>query len=97
MRVPTYIALADVSEKQFQNAQELTAIWGEIRNAIERRDGELVESYALLGDYDFQFTFEVPDSDAAMQVALAIESHGLDTETMQAVPVERLGELVDDV
>lgn len=83
--MPTYVTLANVNEQEFQNAQELAAIWGEIRNAIEELGGELHESYALLGNHDFQFTFGVPDGDAAVQVAMAVESHGLDTETMRAI------------
>lgn len=95
--MPTYTVLADVNERQFQNPQELIAIWGEIRGDIERTGGELVDSYALLGEYDFQLTFRVPDEDAAMQIALVIEGYGLDTKTMRSFPVDRLGELVDDI
>ena len=93
----TYTVLADVNEREFQNAQELVTIWGDIREDVERLGGELVDSYALVGGYDFLLTFEVDDEDAAMQIAIAIERHGLDTETMRAVPIERMGELVDDI
>lgn len=93
----TYTILADVNEDEFQNPQELVAIWGEIREDIERLGGELLHSYALVGGYDFQLTFEVDDEDAAIQIAIAVERHGLDTHTMRALSIDRLGELVDDV
>jgi uncharacterized protein with GYD domain len=93
----TYTVLADVNEDEFQNPQELVTIWGAIREDIEKLGGQLVDSYALVGGYDFQLTFEVEDEDAAIQIAMAIERHGLDTETMRALPVERLGELIEDV
>ncbi|UPV75560.1 GYD domain-containing protein [Halorussus limi] len=93
----TYTVLADVNEQEFQNPQELVTVWGEIRADIERLGGELRESYALIGDYDFQLTFEVEEEDAAIQIAMAIERHGLDTKTMRAMSIDRLGELVDDV
>jgi uncharacterized protein with GYD domain len=93
----TYTVLADVNGQEFQNPQELVTIWGEVREDIERLGGELVDSYALVGGYDFQLTFEVPEEDAAIQIAMAIERHGLDTETMRALSIDRLGELVDDV
>jgi uncharacterized protein with GYD domain len=92
----TYTVLADVNEREFQNAQELVTIWGDIREDVERLGGELVDSYALVGGYDFLVTFEVDDEDAALQIAVAIERYGLDTETMRAVPIERMGELVED-
>lgn len=95
--VITYTVLANVNESEFQNPQELVSIWGNIRDDIEQLGGELVDSYALVGKYDFPLTLEIEDEDAALQVALAIERHGLDTETMRAIPVERMGELIDDL
>lgn len=93
----TFTILADVNEQEFQNPQELVTIWGSIREDIERLGGELVDSYALVGSYDFVLTFEVPEEDAALQIALAIERYGLDTRTMRAISIDRFGELVDDI
>lgn len=93
----TYSVLADVNENEFQNPQELVTVWADIREDIERLGGELLDSYALIGGYDFQVTYEVDDEDAAIQIAMAVERHGLDTHTMRALPIDRLGELVDDV
>lgn len=93
----TYTVLADVNEGEFQNAQELVSIWGDIREDIERLGGDLLDSYALIGGYDFLLTFEVEEEDAAMQIAMAIERHGLDTQTMRAMSIDRMGELVDDI
>lgn len=93
----TYTILADVNEQEFQNPQELATVWGEIRNDVERLGGEMTEGYALLGGYDFQLTFEVEEEEDAIQIALAVERHGLDTTTMRAFSVDRLGELVDDI
>jgi uncharacterized protein with GYD domain len=95
--VATYNILADVNEQEFQNPQELVTVWADIRADIERLGGEVRDSYALVGSYDFQVTFEVEDEDAAIQISMAVERHGLDTETMRAMPIDRLGELIDDV
>jgi uncharacterized protein with GYD domain len=51
----------------------------------------------VLGDHDFQFTYEAPDEEAAMKIVVAIERYGLDTQTHQLVDVERMGELTDDI
>ena len=93
----TYTILGDVNEQEFQNPQELVTIWGDIRNDVERLGGELLDSYALVGGHDYQITFEVEEEDAAIQISMAIERHGLDTTTMRAIPVDRLGELVEDI
>lgn len=95
--MPTYIAQVDVNEDQFQNPQELITIWGTIREDVEQLGGEIVDTYAILGDHDFHVMFAVDSSETAFQVTQIIESHGLDTKTMEALPLDRLGELVDDV
>ncbi|MBX0294479.1 GYD domain-containing protein [Haloarcula nitratireducens] len=95
--MPTYSVLADVNEQEIQNAQELVSIWGDVQQDIEDLGGELLDSYALAGSYDFLLTFEVPDEDTVLQASIAIERYGLDTETMRAVPTERFGELVMDI
>ena len=55
------------------------------------------QTYAILGGYDFHLAFEVESGEVAFQVSQTIERHGLDTETMRTLPVERIGELVDDI
>jgi uncharacterized protein with GYD domain len=95
--MPTYIAHVDVDEAEYQNPQELVSIWGTVREDVQQLGGELLDTHAVLGPYDFDVRFRVEDDDAAFRVTQAIERHGLDTETLQALPVERLGELVDDV
>lgn len=95
--MPTYVVLADVHGGEFQNPQELGAIWGEIRNDIEAAGGEPGESYVIAGEYDFLITYDVEDTETAISVAIAIERHGLDTQTMAGLPIERLGDLVGDV
>ena len=93
----TYICQVDVDEGAFQNPQELVSVWGDIRDDVEQRGGEIKDTYAVLGDYDFHIILEVPDEGRAFQVTQIIERHGLDTATMQALPLETVGELVADV
>lgn len=93
----TYLVLANVNEEEFQNPQELVSIWGDIREDIDRLGGELRDSYALLGEYDFKLTFEAESEDVAMQISMAIERHGLDTRTHHAIPVAELGTIIEDV
>lgn len=93
----TFTTLADVDGDELQNMQEWAATWGEIESEMERLDGEIVDAHAVLGDHDFQLTYEAADAEAAMRIAVAIERYGLDTRTYPVIDVERLGELVDDL
>jgi len=94
--MPTYITHVDVDDDQFQNSQEFASIWGTIREDIRDLGGEVEETYAVLGDYDFHVAFTVADSETAFQVTQVIERQGLDTETMEVLPLDRVGQLVED-
>ena len=95
--MPTYVCEIDVNEGQIQNPQRLASLWGEVKEDIEQLGGNVIDTYTILGGYDFLMIFEVEGEDTAFKVSQVIEQHGLDTETMQAFPIERMGELVDDV
>lgn len=91
----TYASLVEV-RKQFQNPQELTSIWGDIRSDLEEHDAVLKDTYAILGEYDFLVILSAPDRDAAYQAALALDRHGLDSQTMEIIPTDELAHVVDD-
>lgn len=94
--MPTYAAHVTVEDREFQNVQELASIWGEIRGELEAFDVEIVDTYAVLGAYDFLLLFEAPDRDTVFRAAITIESHGLDLQTMEITPTEDFAELVED-
>jgi uncharacterized protein with GYD domain len=96
--MPTWVALIEVTDAEFQNLQELTSIWGDLRLEVEETnpDIEIVDTYALLGRYDFLLVFEAPDRDAVFELSLAVERQGLDMTTMEGVPIEHFAELVTD-
>lgn len=93
----TYMALVDVDDQRIQNVQELAAIWGEIGNDVAELGGELVDAYAILGEHDFLVVFEADGRDGAFKTSVSMERYGLDTQTMEIIPVEDLGGLVDDI
>ncbi|PSQ24988.1 gyd domain protein [Halobacteriales archaeon QS_8_65_32] len=84
----TWISLVEVTDAEFQNLQELTSIWGDIRMEAEdaTSDIEIVDTYALLSRYDFLLVFEAPDRDAVFELSLAVERQGLDMTTMEGGP-----------
>lgn len=95
--MPTFVIFADVRAGSFQNPQELGALWGEVEADIEAVGGTPRESFVVAGEFDLLLTFEVEDVETALRVAIAIQRHGLETRTMPVLPIERLGDLVEDV
>lgn len=93
----TYMALVDVTDETVQNVQDLATIWGDLNGDIEALGGELIEAYAILGEHDYLVVFEADGRNGAFQTSVSIERYGLDTQTMEIIPVEELGELVQDI
>lgn len=92
-----YMALVTVNEARVQNVQDLATVWGDLRREIKDNGGEMVESYAILGEYDFLVLFRADDRYQALQTALIIERRGLDMQTMELIPTNEFGRLVEDI
>jgi uncharacterized protein with GYD domain len=93
----TYVLLVSVNEPEVQNVQELVSVWGDVRRDIERLGGTLRTTYGLLGRYDYLVIFEAPDGGTALQISVAMERYGLDVETLEGIPLEQFGELVEEI
>jgi uncharacterized protein with GYD domain len=96
-RMGTYMSLAKVNEARIQNVQKLATVWGNLRNEIDEHGAEMIDAYAILGEYDFLVLFEAEDRDHAFQTALVVERHGIDMQTMEIIPTDQFGRLVEDV
>jgi uncharacterized protein with GYD domain len=91
-----YASHVTVEDREFQNVQELASIWGGIRDEIEAHDVDVLDTYAVLGDYDFLVLLEAPDRKAVFQAAITVQSHGLHLETSEITPTENFANLVED-
>ncbi|WP_435317423.1 GYD domain-containing protein [Haloarchaeobius sp. TZWSO28] len=92
-----YTSLVRVRDRDINNVQELATLWGEIHTEVEEYDATLEDTYAVLGDYDFIVIFDADGRDEAFKVALAMERHGLDMQTMEVIPTDEFAELVTDI
>lgn len=94
--MPTYVAIAEVEVGEFQNVQELASIWGDVRTDLEERDVFLEDAYVLLGDKDVLMILDAPSRESALEASIAAERYGISLQTMEAMNVDRLGEIVND-
>ncbi|MFB6071914.1 MAG: GYD domain-containing protein [Halobacterium sp.] len=95
--MPTYAAFANVETGEFQNAQELASIWGDLRQDLETRDCELRDAYVLLGERDVLLLFDAESRQAALEASIAAERYGIEMQTMEAMHVDDLGDVVEDI
>ena len=93
----TYMALVEVRDGAPTNAQELATVWGELKHEIDELDADLRDAWAVLGEHDYLVLFDADDREHALKVSLLVERRGLDMQTMELIPVERFGAIVDDL
>ncbi len=67
----------------------------QVQEIVEGNGGEVRAMYAVMGEHDLVFIFDLPDSDRAMMTAVAIEqSTGIMLRTSPVVEVEKFDRLV---
>ena len=92
-----FLTLVTVEDADVQNVQDLTRIWGEIREEFHDLDATLEDTYAVLGEIDFAVIFEAPTTDVAFKAGVTLERHGLDAQTMEITSTDHFGEIVEDL
>ena len=81
-------ALKEISSKRTEKAAETFKKFG----------GQVESVYALLGEHDLVIIAEVPGTEAAMQISLALQKlTGISFTTAPAVPVEQFDKLAAQV
>ena len=67
----------------------------EVQKIVEGNGGNVRAMYAVMGEHDLVFIFELPDSDRAMMTSVAIEqATGIMLRTSPVVEVEKFDRLV---
>lgn len=94
--MPTFVAVAEVEVGAFQNAQELASIWGDVRIDLEERDVVLQDAYVLLGEKDVLMILDADNREDVLEASIAAQHYGISMQTMEAMHVDRLGEVVND-
>lgn len=92
-----FLTLVTVEDADVQNVQDLTRIWGQIREEFHGLDATLEDTYAVLGEVDFAVIFEAPTTDVAFQAGVTLERHGLSAQTMEITSTDHFGEIVEDL
>jgi uncharacterized protein with GYD domain len=93
--VPTYIALANWTDRGAQQVKESPARVDMARKALEEMGGEFRHIYMTLGDYDLVFIYEAPDDAVAARFMLLLGQLGtVRTRTLKAFPEAAYREII---
>jgi uncharacterized protein with GYD domain len=85
--MPTYIALANWTDRGAQTVKESPKRVDEARKVLAEMGGEFRQLYMTLGDYDLVFIYEAPDDAVAARFTLLLGQMGyVRTRTLKAFP-----------
>jgi uncharacterized protein with GYD domain len=93
--MPTYIALANWTDRGAQQVKESPARVDLARKALTEMGGELRSLYMTLGDYDLILIYEAPDDAVAARFMLLLGQLGtVRTRTLKAFPEAAYREII---
>lgn len=96
--MPTYITLANLTEKGAQNIDELPERFEEVEAGKRAMGGELKGLYLTFGQYDLVGISEMPDDETTAKFQLGAAMEGfIETETLRAFTVDEAEDILADL
>ena len=87
--MPSYLSLASWTDQGIRDVKSAPDRLDAVKEAVQAAGGRVIFFYMLMGEYDMATLIEMPDDDAAAQVALRTGMSGnVRTETMKAFTEE---------
>ncbi|HTZ38104.1 MAG TPA: GYD domain-containing protein [Stellaceae bacterium] len=96
--MPTYIALANWTDRGAQQVKESPQRVDLARKALDEMGGRFHSLYMTLGDYDLVLTYEAPDDAVAARFMLMLGKLGtVRTRTLKAFPEAAYREIINSL
>jgi uncharacterized protein with GYD domain len=70
-KMPTYIILMNWTDQGIRAAKDTIKRVENVKNAVERSGGKMVDAYYTIGQYDLVVTVQLPNDESAMSILLA--------------------------
>ena len=96
--MPTYIALANWTDRGAQQVKESPARVDAVRKTLKEMGGDLHTVYMTMGDYDLVLIYEAPDDACAARFMLLLGQLGtVRTRTLKAFPEAAYREIINSL
>jgi uncharacterized protein with GYD domain len=96
--MPTYIALANWTDRGAQQIKESPQRVDLARKALKEMGGEFRSLYMTMGDYDLVFVYEAPDDAVSARFTLMLGQLGtVRTRTLKAFPEAAYREIINSL
>jgi len=96
--MPRYIILMNMTEQGAKNIKEFPDRIEEASRALEAAGGKMVDFYAVLGQYDYILTADVPSEEIGLIQLLATAARGnVRTTTLKAITINEFVEAIKKI
>ena len=93
--MPIYITRVSVTQKGAETLKDAPTRTGQVREWIQKAGGRVIGAYATLGETDYLWITEFPDSKAAWSVLTKVAQMGTSrSNTVEAIPLEEFFKMV---
>lgn len=93
--MPIYITYLKTTEKGAETLKEASQRIAQASQWIQATGGRVIGAYATLGQYDYVWITEFPDTRASWSVLVKAAMQGaVTTETVEALPIEEFLQIV---
>jgi len=93
--MPIYITRVSLTQKGAETLKEGPKRTGKVREWIQEAGGRVVGAYATLGESDYLWITEFPDTKAAWSVLARVAQLGTSrSHTVEAIPLEDFYKIV---
>ena len=96
--MPSYLSLASWTDQGIRDLKSAPDRLDAVKEGVQAAGGRVIFFYMLMGEYDIAMLIEMPDDDAAAQVALRAGMSGnVRTQTMKAFTEEEFRTVIGGV
>jgi uncharacterized protein with GYD domain len=93
--MPIYITRVSLTQKGVETLKDAPKRTGQVREWIQKAGGRVVGAYATLGENDYLWITEFPDSNAAWSVLTKVAQMGTSrSNTVEAILIEDFFKIV---
>jgi uncharacterized protein with GYD domain len=93
--MPIYLTRVTVTQKGAETLKDAPKRSAQAREWIEKAGGRVIAAYATLGEYDYLWITEFPDSKAAWSVLTKVSTMGTSrSNTVEAIPLDEFFKIV---
>ncbi len=93
--MPNFILLTRLTANGVKTLKNNPGRAAEVNREVEQLGVKVLQQWGTLGQYDFVSVVEAPDAETMAKVSIELGSRGTTVnETMCAIPVERLADLI---